>query len=52
MIKKSVFVAKYFSDDRRMRFAGHVACMGERRVAYRLLVGKPERKREIWKTQA
>ena len=37
---------------RRMRWAGHVACMGERRVAYRLLVGKPERKREIWKTQA
>ena len=47
MIKNSVFVAKYFSDDRRMRFAGHVACMGERRVAYRLLVGKPERKRQI-----
>ena len=23
---------------------GHVACMGERRGAYRLLVGKPERK--------
>ena len=27
---------------RRMRYAGHVACMGERRVAYRVLVGKPE----------
>jgi hypothetical protein len=27
---------------RRMRWAGHVARMGERRVAYRVLVGKPE----------
>jgi hypothetical protein len=27
---------------RRMRWAGHVARMGERRNAYRLLVGKPE----------
>jgi hypothetical protein len=29
---------------RRMRWAGNVARMGERRNAYRLLVGKPERK--------
>jgi len=27
---------------RSMRFAGHVACIGERRVVYRVLVGKPE----------
>jgi hypothetical protein len=27
---------------RRMRWAGHVAGMGEKRNAYRLLVGKPE----------
>jgi hypothetical protein len=27
---------------RRMRWAGHVACMGEGRVAYRILVGRPE----------
>jgi hypothetical protein len=27
---------------RRMRWAGHVACMGERRGIYRVLVGKPE----------
>jgi len=27
---------------RRMRWAGHVARMGERRNAYRVLVGKPE----------
>jgi hypothetical protein len=31
---------------RRMRWAGHVARMGERNV-YRLLVGKPERKRPL-----
>jgi hypothetical protein len=29
---------------RRMRWAGHVARMGEKRNAYRLLVGKPEEK--------
>jgi hypothetical protein len=32
---------------RRMRWAGHVARMGERRNAYRLLVGKPEGKRPL-----
>ena len=30
---------------RRMRWAGHVAPMGERRGLYRVLVGKPEGKR-------
>ena len=30
---------------RRMRWAGHVARMGEERGAYRVLVGKPEGKR-------
>jgi len=29
---------------RRMRWAGHVALMGERRDVYRVLVGKPEGK--------
>jgi hypothetical protein len=29
---------------RRMRGAGHVASVGEERNAYRILVGKPERK--------
>jgi len=28
-----------------MRWAGHVARMGERRAVYRVLVGKPEGKR-------
>jgi hypothetical protein len=32
---------------RRMRWAGHVACVGEKRNAYRLLVGKPEGKRPL-----
>jgi len=30
-----------------MRWAGHVACMGERRDIYRILVGKPEGKRPL-----
>jgi hypothetical protein len=32
---------------RRPRWAGHVAHMGERRGAYRALVGKPEERRPI-----
>jgi hypothetical protein len=32
---------------RRMRWAGHVARMGEKRDVYRLLVGKPEGKRPL-----
>jgi hypothetical protein len=32
---------------RRMRWAGHVARMGEERNVYRLLVGKPEGKRPL-----
>jgi len=32
---------------RRMRWAGHVACMGERRGEYRILMGKPEGKRSL-----
>jgi len=31
-------------NSRRMRWAGHVALMGERRGVYRVLVGKPEGK--------
>jgi hypothetical protein len=34
-------------ESRRMRWAGHVARMGEKRNAYRLLVEKPERKRPL-----
>jgi hypothetical protein len=34
---------------RRMRWTGHVARMGEKRNAYRILVGEPERKRPLWR---
>ena len=30
-----------------MRWAGHVARMGEEKGVYRVLVGKPERKRSL-----
>jgi hypothetical protein len=32
---------------RRMRWEGHVACMGEGRGVYRVLVGRPEGKRPM-----
>jgi hypothetical protein len=32
---------------RRMRWVGHVACMGEVRGAYNILVGKPEGRRPL-----
>jgi hypothetical protein len=32
---------------RRMRWAGYVACMRDRRGVYRVLVGKPEGKRPL-----
>jgi hypothetical protein len=32
---------------RRIRFAGHVARVGEDRKVYEVLVGKPERKRPL-----
>jgi hypothetical protein len=34
-------------NSRRMRWAEYVAGMGEKRNAYRLLVGKPERRRPL-----
>jgi hypothetical protein len=34
---------------RRMRLVGHVACMGEERGVYRVLVGRPEGKRPLAK---
>jgi len=37
---------------RRMRWAGHVGRMVERRGAFRVLVGKPVEKKTTWKTQA
>jgi hypothetical protein len=40
-----IFGEEYKS--RRMRWAGHVARMGETKNAYRILVGKPEGKRPL-----
>jgi hypothetical protein len=34
---------------RRVRSEGHVAHTGEKRKAYRVLVGKPEGKRSLWR---
>jgi hypothetical protein len=34
-------------ESRRMRWAGHVARMGEKRTAYRIVVGKPEGKKPL-----
>jgi len=34
---------------RRKRWAGHLARMDERRAIYRVLVGKPEGNRPLWK---
>jgi hypothetical protein len=36
---------------RRMRWAGHVAFMGEGRGVYRVLVGRPECKRPLGRTR-
>jgi hypothetical protein len=36
---------------RRMRWAGHVARMGEGRGVYRVLVGKPEEKRPLGRSR-
>jgi hypothetical protein len=35
------------AESRRMRWTGHVARMGEERKVYKVLVGKPERKRPL-----
>jgi len=36
---------------RRMRWAGHVARMGERKGVYRVLVGKPEGRRPLGRSR-
>ena len=37
----------FFGKSRRMRRAGHVARMGDRRGVYRVMMGKPEGKRPL-----
>jgi hypothetical protein len=44
-----IFVRVFKS--RRMRWAGHVARMGEWRDVYRVLVGIPERKRPLGRSE-
>jgi hypothetical protein len=36
---------------RRMRWEGHVACVGERRGVYRVLVGNPQEKRQLGRSR-
>jgi hypothetical protein len=36
---------------RKMRVAGHVARMGEMRIAYKILIGKPEVKRPLGRSR-
>jgi len=36
---------------RRMKWTGHVVCMGEERGVYRVFVGKPEGKRPLGRTR-
>jgi hypothetical protein len=38
-------------ESRRMRWAGHIARMGAKRNAYRILVGKPESKRPLGRSR-
>ena len=46
----SVLLTKYYSGDQsRMRWAGHLARLGERRGGYRILAGKPEEERPLGK---
>ena len=46
--KKTKIIFTFFSiKSRRMRWAGHVARMGEERGPYKVLVGKPEGKRPL-----
>jgi hypothetical protein len=35
----------------RMRWAGHIACMGKEKSAYRVLVGNPEGKRPLGRSR-
>jgi hypothetical protein len=43
----AVLISMQQIKSRRMRWAGHVARMGEERKTYRVLVGKPEGKRPL-----
>ena len=44
-------VSELVIKSRRMRWAGHVAGMGEERGTYKVLVGKPEGKRPLGRSR-
>ena len=49
----AVPLTKYHSGDqiKKTRRAGHVACMGDRRGAYRVLVRRPEGRRPLGRSR-
>jgi hypothetical protein len=47
LFELKIILFYYCFQSKRMRWAGHVARMGEKRNAYRILVGKPEGKRPL-----
>jgi hypothetical protein len=57
ILQNEEFNDLYFSPNiwvfksRKIRWSGHAAYMGEKRGAYRVLVGKPEVKRPLWGIQ-
>jgi hypothetical protein len=58
-LHKQEFYALYSSPSiirvmksRKLKWAGHVACIGERTGAYRALVGKPEGRRPLGRTRS
>jgi hypothetical protein len=50
---KIELLTKHFSGDKieKNEMGGHVACMGERRGVFKVLVGKPEEKRPLGRTR-
>jgi hypothetical protein len=46
ILYSSPYIARQIKS-RRMRWAGHVACMGEERNVYKVLMGKPEGKNHL-----
>jgi hypothetical protein len=46
-IHRSFYNTVVCQEKGRMTWAGYVACMGKKRNAYRILMGKPEEKRPL-----
>jgi hypothetical protein len=47
---EQIYIISYIKSS-RMRWVGHVAPVGEGRCLYRVLVGKPEGKRLLWRSR-